>query len=371
MARLAFLIALVALVFSWTAYRRSGGEVATIAKDVVRSAGPATPRRPRPGPATPATDDRNLEQVRRQVAELRATLERAYGNATGQTRERWKGIDGDLGRVEASSRRRARRGSPSSRRPWRSSAARPARTSRKGDEVSADPTRRSGPGGERFPERRRARRLGGALAARPAGAPAGELPAAAERRGARQAVQCHDRPDHRRPRHRRPPPLDGRRPRGSRRRRAEPRLPLLAGRGDPRAAPRLARVAAAGAWAPTSGRRRCRWSPRARPRRGRWRRSCSSARGRRVVLPHPVPRGGPGAVLAAAGGPRGPLRLHLRRAFRSRRHLPAISPISRRASRRWCSWSSPAARPATCPSSASGPPSAARWPARRSTGRWW
>ncbi len=101
MARLAFLMALVALVFSWTAYRRSGGEVATIAKDVVRSAGPADPHAPGAEPATLATDDPNLEQVRRQVAELRASLERAYGNATGQTRERWKGIDGDLGRVEA------------------------------------------------------------------------------------------------------------------------------------------------------------------------------------------------------------------------------------------------------------------------------
>jgi hypothetical protein len=108
MARLAFLIALVALVLSWTAYRRSGGEMATIAKDVVRSAGPADARASAPEPA--AADDRNLEQVRRQVAELRASLERAYGNATGRSREQWKGIDGDLGRVEAELKAKSEKG---------------------------------------------------------------------------------------------------------------------------------------------------------------------------------------------------------------------------------------------------------------------
>jgi len=110
MARLALLVALVALVLSWTAYRRSGGEVATIAKDVARSAGPADARASGAQPAGPAADDHNLEQVRRQVAELRASLERAYGNATGQTRERWKGIDGDLGRVEAELKEKGAKG---------------------------------------------------------------------------------------------------------------------------------------------------------------------------------------------------------------------------------------------------------------------
>jgi hypothetical protein len=106
MARLALLVAIVALVLSWTAYRRSGGEVATISKDVVRSAGPAEAHAPGPEPA----GDSNLEQVRRQVAELRESLERAYGNATGQTRERWKGIDGDLGRVEAQLKEKGAKG---------------------------------------------------------------------------------------------------------------------------------------------------------------------------------------------------------------------------------------------------------------------
>ncbi len=106
MARLALLIAIVALVLSWTAYRRSGGEAATIAKDVVRSAGPAEAHGSGPEPV----DDRSLEQVRRQVAELRASLERAYGNATGQTRERWRGIDGDLGRVEAQLKEKSAKG---------------------------------------------------------------------------------------------------------------------------------------------------------------------------------------------------------------------------------------------------------------------
>jgi hypothetical protein len=110
MARLALLTAIVALVLSWTAYRRSGGEVATIGKDVVRSAGPADARASSAEPASPVPDDHNLEQVRRQVAELRASLERAYGSATGQTRERWKGIDGDLGRVEAELKAKSAKG---------------------------------------------------------------------------------------------------------------------------------------------------------------------------------------------------------------------------------------------------------------------
>jgi len=82
--------------------------MATIAKDVVRSAGPADARASAPEPA--GADDHNPEQVRRQVAELRASLERAYGNATGQTRERWKGIDGDLGRVEAELKAKSAKG---------------------------------------------------------------------------------------------------------------------------------------------------------------------------------------------------------------------------------------------------------------------
>jgi hypothetical protein len=110
MARLALLIAIVALVLSWTAYRRSGGEVATISKDVVRSAGPAEARASGPEPGALPADDPNLEQVRRQVAELRSSLERAYGSATGQTRERWKGIDGDLGRVEAELKEKGAKG---------------------------------------------------------------------------------------------------------------------------------------------------------------------------------------------------------------------------------------------------------------------
>jgi hypothetical protein len=109
MARLALLMAFVALILSWTAYRRSGGEMDTIAKDVVRSAGPADAQAPGAEPA-PAAEDPSLAQVRRQVAELRASLERAYGNATGPTKERWKGIDGDLGRVEAELKAKSAKG---------------------------------------------------------------------------------------------------------------------------------------------------------------------------------------------------------------------------------------------------------------------
>ena len=44
--------------------------------------------------------DRNLDQVRRDVADIRARLERSFANAGAVTKDRWRGLDGDLDRLE-------------------------------------------------------------------------------------------------------------------------------------------------------------------------------------------------------------------------------------------------------------------------------
>jgi hypothetical protein len=77
------------------------------------------------------------------------------------------------------------------------------------------------------------------------GCGAGELPALAERGSARQAVQRHDRADHRRGGARAAAAGDGGGAFRAERGRPQPGPPLLAGRGPARAAPAMARAAAA------------------------------------------------------------------------------------------------------------------------------
>jgi hypothetical protein len=116
MARLAFLVAIVALVFSWAAYRRSGGELKEVWSDATRGAADfrigrigddadqqadlARARTKLLGHRAEVATDRNLDQVRRDVAEIRASLERSFGNAGAVTKDRWRGLDDDLGRLE-------------------------------------------------------------------------------------------------------------------------------------------------------------------------------------------------------------------------------------------------------------------------------
>lgn len=119
MARLALLVAVVALVLAWAAYRRAGGELKDVWSDAARNSGlhlgglaaDGTSGIGRQADLAAAqtrlldhraevAGDRNLEQVRRDVAEIRASLERAYDHAGGGARERWKGLDGELDRLE-------------------------------------------------------------------------------------------------------------------------------------------------------------------------------------------------------------------------------------------------------------------------------
>ena len=121
MARLALLVAIVALVLSWAAYRRTGGELKDVMKDVTRgvpafhlgslgNGGPAgLDRQADLAQAegrllqhrAEVAGDRNLAQVERDVAEVRRRLERSYRNASEVAQGRWRGLDSELNRLEA------------------------------------------------------------------------------------------------------------------------------------------------------------------------------------------------------------------------------------------------------------------------------
>jgi hypothetical protein len=121
MVRLAFLMALVALVLSWTAYRRSGGELKDVVNDVTRGVagfhlgslgdggqegldhqadltraeGQLLQHR------AEVAGDKNLGQVERDVADVRRSLEHSYQNASEVAKGRWRGLDSELSRLEA------------------------------------------------------------------------------------------------------------------------------------------------------------------------------------------------------------------------------------------------------------------------------
>jgi len=111
---LALLLAGVALLVAWAAYKRTGGEIGTVLKDAgVQSRGPAgadsdlaewqedlaQARDRLLGRRAEVAGDRNLEQVRRDVEQVRASLEQAYHKA-GAAKEQWKDLDADLERLE-------------------------------------------------------------------------------------------------------------------------------------------------------------------------------------------------------------------------------------------------------------------------------
>lgn len=125
MARLALLVAIVALILSWAAYRRSGGQLKDVLTDATRGTdlhvgnigsaegsgdeGPAVLDRQADLLKAQAkllqhraevAGDRNLAQVERDVAEIRQSLERSY-QGSGASKERWQGVDAELDRLEA------------------------------------------------------------------------------------------------------------------------------------------------------------------------------------------------------------------------------------------------------------------------------
>jgi DNA repair exonuclease SbcCD ATPase subunit len=111
---LALLLAALALLVAWAAYKRTGGELGTVLKDAgVESRGAAgadsdlaewredlaQARDRLLGRRAEVAGDRNLDQVRRDVEQVRASLEQAYHKA-GAAKEQWKDLDADLQRLE-------------------------------------------------------------------------------------------------------------------------------------------------------------------------------------------------------------------------------------------------------------------------------
>src|SRR5689334_17180862 len=104
MARLALLVAILALILSWAAYRRSGGQLKDVLTDATRGTDLHVGSGGDSGGEGPAgaldrqadllkaqarllqhraevAGDHNLAQVERDVAEVRQSLERSYQNA--------------------------------------------------------------------------------------------------------------------------------------------------------------------------------------------------------------------------------------------------------------------------------------------------
>ncbi|MGH7489636.1 MAG: hypothetical protein ACREMY_29150 [bacterium] len=111
---LALLLAGLALLVAWAAYKRTGGEIGNVLKDAgVESRGAAgadsdlaewqedlaQARDRLLGRRAEVAGDRNLEQVRRDVEQVRASLERAYQKA-GAAKEQWKDLDANLEHLE-------------------------------------------------------------------------------------------------------------------------------------------------------------------------------------------------------------------------------------------------------------------------------
>jgi DNA anti-recombination protein RmuC len=117
-ARLALLLAILALAVAWAAYRREGGELRTLWGDLTRGTG----ERARTAADSDGEDfrawlkraqarlqhrrsdvekERNLQEVQRDVGELRENLQRKYRDASAGSKERWKSMDSNLERLQA------------------------------------------------------------------------------------------------------------------------------------------------------------------------------------------------------------------------------------------------------------------------------
>lgn len=110
-AWLALLLAIAALLLAWSAYKRTGGELRDLWGDVHSEGRPATEGDWRADLAASrdrllshrpeVAGERNLQQVREDVAEMRADLERTYRNADAGVREQWRDLDAELERLQA------------------------------------------------------------------------------------------------------------------------------------------------------------------------------------------------------------------------------------------------------------------------------
>ena len=109
-AWLALIVALAALWIAWSAYKRTGGTLDTL----LTLSAPEPAARADRGDWRQALErarerlldrrddvgqDRNREQVQHEIAEIRATLERAYEDAGEGASDTWRDLDAQLERL--------------------------------------------------------------------------------------------------------------------------------------------------------------------------------------------------------------------------------------------------------------------------------
>jgi len=118
--RLALILSILALILAWAAFRRTGGELGTLWHDLTLGMGErvhvtagdgsdAVERQTELARAqtrllarrAEVAGERNLDQVRREVAEIRADLERSYRNASAGAKGHWRKLDADLEHLQA------------------------------------------------------------------------------------------------------------------------------------------------------------------------------------------------------------------------------------------------------------------------------
>jgi len=111
---LALLLAILALLVAWAAYKRTGGEIGTVLKDagipahgsagddlaewradLIQARDRLLERRPE------VASERNLDQARRDVEEVRSSLERGYRKGGSGVKEQWRDLDSSLERLQA------------------------------------------------------------------------------------------------------------------------------------------------------------------------------------------------------------------------------------------------------------------------------
>jgi peptidoglycan hydrolase CwlO-like protein len=123
-AWLALLVALVALWIAWSAYRRTGGTLDTLVTNPLKDTQvAATPPAEAEGGGDwraaldrarerllnrrdEVQEDRDLEAVQRDIADIRANLEKAWHGA-GEAKEKWQELDSDLDRLQAQLREKS------------------------------------------------------------------------------------------------------------------------------------------------------------------------------------------------------------------------------------------------------------------------
>lgn len=109
---LALLVALAALFVGWSAYRRTGGTFGQLTHGVTGLDGSLhvgdgdwkgaldKARERLQERRTEVGDQRNLEQVRRDVAQIRESLERTFHGTGSDAKEKWRALDDDLQRLD-------------------------------------------------------------------------------------------------------------------------------------------------------------------------------------------------------------------------------------------------------------------------------